>query len=392
MMELLQSAVARRALEGVVERRVMETAVRLCAAPSPTCSAGPAAEALETILRGDGFAVERPAADWPQSLAVVVRFSHGSPTRTIQFNGHLDTVHLPFVPPQVKDGVLRGSGASDMKGGVAAAVEALRALREAGAEARVLLTTHDHHEAPWGDGRQLRALIREGYVGDGVLLPEYLMDRLGIAGRGLSVLRIRVWREGEPLHEVLRPAGQPDVIGAGCEVVRRLKTLNAELARKTHPVAGVASTFVGKFQAGEIFNQSPTECRIEGTRRWLPGESGEAAREQVRVLLAEVARETRTQVECEFSTPGDAFELDPEGPLARAFQRAHLAAAGRNLPVGVKPFLDDGNNFASLAGIPAVTHGPNATGAHTLDERVPISELVRVAKVYALTAVAFCAR
>jgi succinyl-diaminopimelate desuccinylase len=391
-MGLIQDAVAKRAVHAASERRVMDTAVRLCAAPSPTGSAGPAADALATILKENGFAVERPVADWPASPAVVVRFSHGNPVRTIQFNGHLDTVHLPFLPPQVKDGVLVGSGASDMKGGIAAAVEALRALREAGAEVSVLLTAHDHHEAPWGDGRQLRALIREGYVGDGVLLPEYLADRLGIAGRGLSVFRVRVWREGEPVHEVLRPAGQPDVIGAGCEVVRRLKALNAELARKTHPVAGTASTFVGKFQAGEIFNQSPTECRIEGTRRWLPGESGEAAREQLRALLTEVARETGTRIDCEFSTPGEAFELDPEGPLARAFQRAHRALVGQELPTGLKPFLDDGNNFSSLAGAPAVTHGPDAKGAHTLAERVPISELVRVAKVYALTAIAFCAR
>jgi acetylornithine deacetylase/succinyl-diaminopimelate desuccinylase-like protein len=389
--KLLQSAVARRVLERVDEHRVMETAVRLCGAPSPTGSAGLAAEALDNILREDGFAVERLVADWPPSPAVAVRFSHGSPARTIQFNGHLDTVHLPYVPPRVQDGILVGSGAADMKGGVAAAVEALRALREGGAHVRVLLTAHDYHEAPWGDGRQLRALIREGYVGDGVLLPEYLSDRLAIAGRGLSVFRIRVWREGKPVHEVLRPAGQPDLIGAGCEVVRRLKLLNAELARRTHPVAGAGSIFVGKFQAGEIFNQSPTECWIEGTRRWLPGESGEAAREQFRVVLAEVAQDTQTHVECEFSTPGDAFELDPEAPLARAFQTAHLAAVGRELPVGLKPFLDDGNNFARLAGIPAVTHGPDATGAHTVEERVPIPELVRVANVYALTAIVFCA-
>ena len=42
------------------------------------------------------------------------------------------------------------------------------------------------------------------------------------------------------------------------------------------------------------------------------------------------------------------------------------------------------------AGIPAITHGPHATGAHTLQEQVPVAELVRVALVYALTAVSFC--
>ena len=53
-------------------------------------------------------------------------------------------------------------------------------------------------------------------------------------------------------------------------------------------------------------------------------------------------------------------------------------------------FVGDGNTFAAIAGIPAITHGPNAVGAHTIDEKVPIRELERVALVYALTAIRFC--
>ena len=77
-MDLLQDVVAKRALEAVDERRVTDTAVRLCAAASPTKSAGPAADALAAILREDGFTVERPVADWPASPAVAVRFSQGN--------------------------------------------------------------------------------------------------------------------------------------------------------------------------------------------------------------------------------------------------------------------------------------------------------------------------
>ena len=46
--------------------------------------------------------------------------------------------------------------------------------------------------------------------------------------------------------------------------------------------------------------------------------------------------------------------------------------------------------FLWLPGLRPLTHGPCATGAHTTDEQVPVAELVRVAKVYALTARAFC--
>ncbi len=127
--------------------RLLDTAVQLIAVPSPTGSAGAAADALAELLRGEGFAVERPVAGHPAAPAVVVRLDAGRAGRTLQLDGHLDTVHLPFVPPAVDGDLLTGSGACDMKGGVAAAVEALRVLRETGAlgAGSVLFTAHDLH-------------------------------------------------------------------------------------------------------------------------------------------------------------------------------------------------------------------------------------------------------
>jgi acetylornithine deacetylase/succinyl-diaminopimelate desuccinylase-like protein len=388
----LDTAIIQRIRSAVREDRLLDTAVRLVEVPSPTCDAGAVADRLAEILRDDGFAVERPEANWPQAPAVVARLHSARPGRTLQFDGHLDTVHLPFVPPRVADGILTGSGASDMKGGVAAALEALRALRDSGmlTAGSVLFTAHDHHEGPWGDCRQLYAMIEQGITGDAVLLPEYLCDRLPIVGRGLSILEIRVSRPGETVHEVFRPPGTPDVVGAGAELIRRFQRLNAELAARPHAVAGPGTIFFGKFQAGEIFNQSPTECRIEGTRRWLPGESTAQVADQYQSILRSVASETGTAIESAFDVRRDAFEIDAGSPLVAAFQSAHQTITGRPLPIGAKPFVDDGNAFVARARIPAITHGPNATGAHTLHERVPVAELVRVACVYALTAAAFC--
>lgn len=379
-------------LQFVDEQRLIDTAKALIAVPSPTLDAGAAADALASILAVEGFAVERPPADWPQAPAVVARLDSGHPGRVLQFDGHLDTVHLPFVPPKVEDGQLYGSGASDMKGGIAAFVEALRALRDAGGPTKgaILITAHDHHEAPWGDRRQLLALIRAGWVGDGVLLPEYLGDTLPVAGRGLAVFSVAIERDGSPVHEVLRPAGLPDVVAAGAEVVLRLNALNEPLREQTAPYVGSDTLFIGRVEGGQLYNQVPVQCRVEGTRRWVAAGAAPTARRAIEALLADIAAASGTRIRlADWNVPGDAFALAPNSPLVSAFQSAHEQVTGKPLPLGGKPFIDDGNVFMA-AGIEALTHGPCAVGAHTTDEQVAVAELVRVAKVYALTAQAFC--
>ena len=379
-------------LQFVDEQRLIDTAQALIAVPSPTLDAGAAADALASILAAEGFAVERPPADWPQAPAVVARLDSGHPGRCLQFDGHLDTVHLPFVPPKVEDGQLYGSGASDMKGGIAAFVEALRALRDAGGPTKgaILITAHDHHEAPWGDRRQLLALIRAGWVGDGVLLPEYLGDTLPIAGRGLAVFSVAIERDGSPVHEVLRPAGLPDVVAAGAEVGLRLNALNEPLREQTAPYVGSDTLFIGRIEGGQLYNQVPVQCRVEGTRRWVTAGAAPTVRRAIEALLADIAAASGTRIRlADWNVPGDAFALAPNSPLVSAFQSAHEQVTGKPLPLGGKPFIDDGNVFMA-AGIEALTHGPCAVGAHTTDEQVAVAELVRVAKVYALTAQAFC--
>ncbi|MDE2928201.1 MAG: M20/M25/M40 family metallo-hydrolase [Acidobacteriota bacterium] len=373
--------------------RLTELAVDLIRIPSPTQHAAAVADLMAEVLAAEGFEVGRPEAAWPRSPAVVTRYESGVPGRTLQFNGHLDTVHLPFVPPRIEDGILYGSGASDMKAGVAAMCEALLAVRdshvlEAGG---ILLTAHDLHEAPWGRGQQLTALIDAGYVGDAALLPEYLSNILPVVGRGMANVEVTLSREGTPVHEVLGGLGKPRVIVAGADLVNRLEALDRSLTGRTHPLAGRESVFVGKVEGGEIYNQSPTEFRLAGTCRWLPGTAVDQVRK--RFLEAVDAMETPSgiQVDARFHYRRDAFEMDLEHPLVGAFEDSCRAVMGRTLPHGAKPFIDDGNTLGELAGIETITHGPRATGAHTTGEQVPVDDLIRVAKVYACAAVAFCA-
>jgi succinyl-diaminopimelate desuccinylase len=386
-------AIIERLKTHVNRQRLVETARRLVELPSPTGHAGAVSDRLAEILAADGFHVERPTGGYSESPAVVIRLESGRLGRTLQFDGHLDTVHLPFVPPETKDGLLTGSGASDMKGGVAAAVEAVRALRDSGALAAgsVLLTAHDLHEAPWGDGRQLDTLIRDGLHGDAVLLPEPLRDVLPIAGRGSATWKVTIGREGRPVHEVMRPRDEPSVIAAGAELVARLGQLELELTAAPHPICGAASVFIGQLHAGEIYNQYPQSAWLEGTRRWLSGTDPSVVERDFRARLANLAADTRTIITCDWMFIRPAFVLDPADSLVATFQACYQATSGGPpLPTGPKPFVDDGNSFSALAGVPAITHGPRAGGQHTVSEWVEIDDLVRIAWLYAAIAAQYC--
>jgi acetylornithine deacetylase/succinyl-diaminopimelate desuccinylase-like protein len=385
---------ARRIARHVDRRRLLRIADRLISVPSPTGRAGEAADALAGLLAEEGFEVDRPEAGHPASPAVVTRFSSGRPGKTIQFDGHLDTVHLPFVPFGEAGDRITGSGSSDMKGGLAAAVEGLLAARDSGVleAGSILLTAHDLHEAPWGFGAQFDHLLTDGVVGDAVLIPEPLCDRLPIAGRGQACWKITIWRDGPPVHEVMRPEGAPRVIAVAAELIQRLGRLEAIVSEEVDPVAGRSSVFVGQVHSGEIYNQDPPGCWLEGTRRWIPGRDRRAVEADFRAMLQTLAIETGTTIEVEFQLVRDAYALDVDSPFVTDFQRSQQAISGSPLPTGPKPFVDDGNSVWALTGAPCITHGPKAGGQHTVEEWASIDDLLRVARLYALTAAQFCPR
>ena len=372
--------------------RLLESATRLIAIPSPTGDAGAVLDTAAQLLKSDGFTVSREAASHPKAPAVITRLDSGRAGKCVQFNGHLDVVHLPFVPPRVEGKLLRGSGSCDMKGGTSAAIEALRALRDGSLIERgsVLFVAHDLHEAPWGLGQQIDALIRAGLLGDAVMIPEPLNQTLPVIGRGAATWKVVLSRPGPPVHEVMRPADEPNVIAAGVDLVRRIGELDARVSAGVNSPAGKPSAFVGQFHAGEIYNQYPKECMLEGTRRWLPGTDAADVEAEFRELIIDVEPDHRVAAELDWRFIRGAFELDATHPFVAAFQESHAAMTGSPLPTGPKLFVDDGNSFSSLAGVPAITHGPRAGGQHTVEEWASVADLVRVAHLYALTATLYC--
>ena len=151
------------------------------------------------------------------------------------------------------------------------------------------------------------------------------------------------------------------------------------------------SVFVGSIHSGEIYNQFPQECVLEGTRRWLPGTTCDEVDREFRALVDGVCRLAGATAEVEFRQVRDAFWLDTAHPIVADFQASMNDVTGSTLKLGAKPFVDDGNSVWGLANRPAITHGPRAGGQHTVEEWVDIDDLTRVACVYAMTAIRFCA-
>ena len=96
---------------------------------------GDVADAAASCLRRAGLDVERQEAapGRPNVIGVLEGRERG---RSLMFCGHLDTVGVagmssPFTPAE-RDGRIYGRGAQDMKGGVAAMMDAARVLAAQG--------------------------------------------------------------------------------------------------------------------------------------------------------------------------------------------------------------------------------------------------------------------
>ncbi len=183
---------------------------------------------------------------------------------------------------------------------------------------------------------------------------------------------------------------EPNVIAAGGDLVRRLMELDHALSQQADPDAGQESLFVGQFHAGEIYNQCPQESWLEGTRRWLPETNPGRVESEFRNLISRFATDWKLEAQVQYNLIRNAFRLDLAHPFVTTFRKSYTAISGNDLPIGPKPFVDDGNSFWRLANIPAITHGARAGGQHTVDEWIDIDDLARVAELYALTSARFC--
>jgi acetylornithine deacetylase/succinyl-diaminopimelate desuccinylase family protein len=349
---------------------------------------------LSAAAAGLGLDVVETAVERARNNVRVTLDGGGGPGLLLL--GHTDVVPVgdgwttdPF-GGVVHDGRIYGRGASDMKGGLAALLAALAALRGVGLSGRVELAALVDEEETGKGIRAYVSSVERPFLGCVTAEPTDLQTIIG--ARGASYLRVEI--HGKACH-----AGNPDdganAIYGAAAVIAEIERLHAELATRPHPLLGPATWSVGQIQGGTGGSIVPAECVVVADRRLLPGESTDAVLDELRERVDGFGLADRgLTVDLAMPMEMPAFQTPDDSELARATDAALADAGGPGLPLGGWTAACDGGYVARDLGVPVVVLGPGSatTQAHRADESVAISELLVAARAYALTALRLLGR
>lgn len=335
------------------------------------------AERLEAL----GLDVTTYAAD-PARPSVVGCLPGGSGP-SVMLYAHCDTVGVegmnePF-SGAVRGGRLYGRGAYDMKGGLAACLGAVHALRNAGATPAgdvVVAAVADEEVASLGM-QEVLAHVRT----DAAIVTEPTDLTLCLAHKGFCWITVET--HGRAAH-----GSRPDLgVDANLRMGRflaRLEALEQALrARPPHPLVGPPSLHAGVLRGGTGPSTYAARASVQVERRTIPGETSDAVLQEITALVREIqAADPGFEAHVRLDLARDAFEVAPDAAIVRAVR----AAAGEVLgaPVvesGQTPWMDAA--LLAGAGIETVVIGPAGAGAHADEEWVDLNSVARLAGILA---------
>ena len=382
----------RELIDGIDPDEVAELVSELVrqASPNPPGEEEAAAQRLAEVCRELGLEVrlDEAAPGRPNVHASVGPAGAG---------GLLLLGHTDVVPPGegwsrdpyggvVEDGRVYGRGATDMKGGIAAAVLAMALLAREGLELDgpvMLAALVDEEESGLG----VRTMLERGGVeAAGAIVAEPTELQTIIACRGNCYVDVEV--RGRSAHAGSASAGRNAIYGA-TRVIDGVQRLHGELAADTHPLLGAGSWSVGIVRGGTGTAMVPDRCRVSIDRRLLPGQTGEQARDEIDALLQALdlsADDLSATAELLMEIP--SFEVPREHPLVNTARAASIDAGGPDLPIAGWTAACDGGYLMRDTGIPAIVLGPGSVveQAHRPDESVSVAEVTTAARAYALCA------
>jgi acetylornithine deacetylase/succinyl-diaminopimelate desuccinylase family protein len=323
----------------------------------------------------------------PGRPSVVARWV-GSGGPTLCYCSHIDVVPAgdptlwDFDPyaAVIEDGAMHGRGTSDAKGPVAAAIEAVAALKAAGfvPAGKLELALVADEEAMGFKGAAY--LVDQGIVSpDIAIVGEPTSLRVVHAQRGACWFQIVT--RGIAGHGSAPERG----VNAIVHMAEVISHLQETLPDVTHPVLGGPSINVGTIRGGEKVNIIAASCIAEVDRRSVPPETEESVTASIQAAV-DRARERYPNIEAtvELAFYGAPFEVSPDATVVREMARAVEETRSRPPElVGFRGASDA--RFMSMAGADVIVCGPGDIAlAHTARESIRLDELEEAAIAYAV--------
>ncbi|MDD2541220.1 MAG: M20/M25/M40 family metallo-hydrolase [Desulfuromonadaceae bacterium] len=329
---------------------------------------------LEELLTRAGFCVERQEVDEDRYNLLVTM---GPDEPQLYMVGHVDTVpawDLDEVGPQEEDGIIRGLGSADMKGGCAAMIETWLALTEALKPAErpsvgLLLVVGEEEN---GDGS---ATFLESYQPPWVVIGEptnlaagfahYGYLEAGFVTRGLrshsSLPELGHNAVESMLHVLLLLGNDPLFDRATSDIVYSIREMRSS-------------------QAGFVV---PDRCETWIDLHLPPNHDPFSLQDEIRCIVANFDRTiSGLNLEVTFDFASAGYNLGTDNRLAQILQEVY-PRLGQPLQMDAFRSHSDGNLFYA-SGVKPLILGPGSLEtAHTPDERVVFEEVSGAARIYA---------
>ncbi len=326
------------------------------------------------------------------------------PGRTLLFEAHTDVVtegraedwdYPPFGAESV-EGRVFGRGACDTKGNLAAAVLAVRAIKDSGVPfpGRLVLC-HPVDEEGMMSG--IKAFIEEGHAGgvDAAVICEPEENQLCIKQKG--ALRVEVTVRGRMAHGAMPASGVNPVTRAARFVVAVERLEREEVERYGEdPFLGCPSltpTILMGPESGEPqINVIPASAYVALDIRTIPDQSHRELVGRLEGILADLeAEDPDFDATLEVIEERPPTETPEDEPLVQAMAAAYRRLTGEEPRYNGVPGATDGTFLAAWGGIPTVTTGAGDREIpHHADEWVGEEELLTTCELYAATAMYYC--
>lgn len=362
----------------------LDLCLNLIARPSLTPADEGCQEIIATRLGKAGFRCEHLAFEEVSNLWA----THGTGEPVLAFLGHTDVVPCgpledwtsnPF-QPEIRDGLLYGRGAADMKGSVAAMTTALERFVQQHADhtgtVGLLLTSDEEGIAINGVRRVVEDFKSKGIEINWCLVGEpssdkQLGDVIRIGRRGSLGARLCV--HGIQGH-VAFPELAHNPVHAFSAVLKELCDETWDQGNEHYP----ATSFqISNIHAGTgADNVIPGKLEIMFNFRFCTESSEENLKERVRAILDR----HELKYDLEWRLSGQPF-LTQSGALLEAVQNTIQETCKVETSLSTGGGTSDGR-FIAPTGAEVIELGPLNASIHKVDECIPVADLDTLSELY----------